>query len=224
LKILLVEDDRETSDVLAQGLRDEGHGVDVAADGRRGLDLAAAEWDLLIVDRMLPGLDGLTLVQKMRGRGDRTPVLFLSTMSGVDDRVTGLQAGGDDYLVKPFVFAELVARVNALGRRRFSAERQSRLVVADLELDLIARRVVRAGSEIDLQPREFRLLEYLMRNPGQVVTRSMLLEKVWDFHFDPHTNVVETQISRLRTKVDKGHPVALIQTIRSVGYCLRAPG
>jgi two-component system, OmpR family, response regulator len=225
LRILLVEDDPETADYVVQGLKEEGHRVVVGADGREGLFLAAGEaWDLVIVDRMLPGLDGLALVRTLRSSGIQTPVLFLTTLGGIDDRVTGLNAGGDDYLVKPFAFAELVARVNALGRRPRQTAAETRLKVADLEMDLLARTTRRGGQAIELQPREFRLLEYLMRHAGQVVTRTMLLENVWDFHFDPRTNVVETHISRLRGKIDKGFEAELIHTVRGAGYCLRAPG
>jgi two-component system, OmpR family, response regulator len=224
MKILLVEDDVETADYILQGLQEEGHRVVVDRDGRDGLFLATDQsWDLVIVDRMLPGVDGVTLVRSLRGGGVTTPVLFLTTLGGIDDRVAGLNAGGDDYLVKPFAFAELVARVAALGRRPRQTAAETRLKVGDLELDLLGRTTHRAGLEIDLQPREFRLLEYLMRHTGQVVTRTMLLENVWDFHFDPRTNVVETHISRLRGKVDKGFEPELIHTIRGAGYCLRAP-
>ncbi len=224
MKILLVEDDVETADYVLQGLQEEGHLVVVDQDGRNGLFLAADQsWDLIIVDRMLPGIDGVTLVRTLRGSGVTTPVLFLTTLGGIDDRVAGLNAGGDDYLVKPFAFAELVARVAALGRRPRQTAAETRLRVGDLEIDLLGRTTHRAGVEIDLQPREFRLLEYLMRHAGQVVTRTMLLENVWDFHFDPRTNVVETHISRLRGKVDKGFEPELIHTVRGAGYCLRAP-
>lgn len=224
MKILLVEDDRETANHVVEGLQEEGHRVAVASDGRDGLCRAAGDaWDLLIVDRMLPKLDGLALVRTIRGGGIPTPVLFLTTLGGIDDRVMGLDAGGDDYLVKPFAFAELVARVHALGRRPRQTAPETKLKIADLEMDLLARRTQRAGQNIELQPREFRLLEYLMRHAGQVVTRTMLLENVWDFHFDPHTNVVETHISRLRGKIDKGFVPELIHTVRGTGYCLRAP-
>jgi two-component system, OmpR family, response regulator len=224
LKILLVEDDPQTSDHLAQGLREDGQRVDIVSDGREGFLRATGEpWDLLIVDRMVPGLDGLDMVRMIRASGITAPVLFLTTLGGIDDRVMGLEAGGDDYLVKPFAFAELIARVHALGRRPWQATRETRLRVADLELDLLSRTTQRGGRGIDLQPREFRLLEYLMRHAGQTVTRTMLLENVWDFHFDPHTNVVETHISRLRGKVDKGFAPELIHTIRGTGYSLRAP-
>ncbi|PPQ30474.1 response regulator transcription factor [Rhodopila globiformis] len=223
MRILLVEDDPETATYLEEGLRGENHDLHVAADGRAGLLRAAAEsWDLLIIDRMLPGLDGLALVRTLRASGNATPVLFLTTMGGIDDRVAGLNAGGDDYLVKPFAFAELVARVTALGRRPQGAVPETVLRVADLEMDLLARTVKRAGHPVDLQPREFRLLEYLMRHAGQVVTRTMLLEGVWNFSFDPKTNIVDSHISRLRGKIDRGQP-ELIHTIRGAGYCVRAP-
>jgi len=180
-------------------------------------------FDLLIVDRMIPGLDGLTLVKSLRTAGHHTPVLFLTALGGVEDRVSGLNAGGDDYLVKPFAFSELAARVAALGRRPRTTAAETRLHVLDLELDLLSRTVRRRGELIELQPREFRLLEYLMRHAGQVVTRTMLLEHVWDIHFDPRTNVVETHISRLRAKVDKGFEAELIHTVRGAGYCVRGP-
>jgi len=222
VKILLVEDDAETANYLLQGLKEAAHNIEVAPNGRDGLFRAAGEdWDLLIVDRMLPALDGLAMVRTLRGAGVSTPVLFLTTLGGVGDRVDGLNAGGDDYLVKPFAFAELTARVAALGRRPRRAAPETTLKVADLEMDLLARIVRRGAEDIDLQPREFRLLEYLMRHANQVVTRTMLLENVWDFHFDPHTNVVETHVSRLRGKIDKGHTSPLIHTVRGAGYCLR---
>ena len=224
MKILLLEDDAETADYVKNGLSEEGHVVLVASTGNEGLFQASEEsFDLLIVDRMLPGLDGLTVVKTLRDAGNQTPVLFLTTLGGVDDRVSGLNAGGDDYLIKPFAFAELVARVTALGRRPPKIAASTNLRVADLEIDMLARSVRRRGKPIDLQPREFRLLEYLARHAGQVVTRTMLLENVWDFHFDPRTNVVETHISRLRGKIDKGFDVDLIHTVRGAGYCLRAP-
>jgi two-component system OmpR family response regulator len=197
--------------------------VDAAANGRDGLFLAAGEaYDVMIVDRMLPGLDGLGIVKTARAAGVTTPVLFLTTMGGIEDRVEGL-AVGDDYLVKPFAFAELMARINALARRPPIAQVPTVLRVADLEMDLISRKVRRAGREIELQPREFRLLEYLMRNAGRVVTRTMLLEQVWEFHFDPKTNIVETHISRLRSKIDRGFDTELLETVRGSGYLLRAP-
>ncbi len=224
MNILLVEDDAETADYLVQGLSDEGHAVSVAANGRDGLFRATGQdWDLLIVDRMLPGLDGLALVRTLRVGGIETPVLFLTTMGGVGDRVTGLRAGGDDYIVKPFALAELAARVEALGRRPHHTPAETVLRVADLEMDLLARTVRRAGRPIELQRREFQLLEYLMRHAGQVVTRTMLLEHVWDFHFDPRTNVVESHVSRLRGKLDQGGAPELIHTVRGAGYCIRAP-
>jgi two-component system, OmpR family, response regulator len=225
MKILVIEDDPETAEYVANGLAEEGHLLARAASGNEGLFRAAGEsFDLLIVDRMLPGLDGLSLVKTLRGAGNHTPVLFLTTLGGVGDRVSGLNAGGDDYLIKPFAFAELAARVAALGRRPRASTAETGFRVADLELDLLSRSVRRAGQEIVLQPREFRLLEYLMRHAGQVVTRTMLLENVWDFHFDPRTNVVETHMSRLRGKIDKGFAVELVHTVRGAGYCLRAPG
>ncbi|HEX4583589.1 MAG TPA: response regulator transcription factor [Burkholderiaceae bacterium] len=223
MKILVVEDDAETANYVLQGLQEEGHNVAVASDGRDGLFRAAGEdWDLLIVDRMLPRLDGLAILRTLRGGGVGTPVLFLTTLGGIDDRVDGLNAGADDYLVKPFAFSELAARVAALGRRPRRAAQESTLKVADLEMNLLARTVRRGTEEVDLQPREFRLLEYLLRHADQVVTRTMLLENVWDFHFDPHTNVVESHISRLRGKIDKGRARPLIHTVRGAGYCLRA--
>jgi two-component system OmpR family response regulator len=223
VRILLIEDDDETAAYVVEGLQGGGHNVQVAADGRAGLLSAASEtWDLLIVDRMLPGLDGLGVVRTLRASGIGAPVLFLTTMGGIDDRVTGLNAGGDDYLVKPFAFAELAARVTALGRRRQHTSPETVLRVADLEVDLLARSACRGGQAIDLQPREFELLEYLMRHAGQVVTRTMLLENVWDFHFDPRTSLVESHISRLRGKIDRGRP-ELIHTLRGSGYCIRAP-
>jgi two-component system OmpR family response regulator len=224
MRILVVEDDVETADYLVGGLEEEGHAVSRSGNGRDGLFLAMTEtFDLLIVDRMLPELDGLTVVKTLRAGRIETPVLFLTTMAGIDDRVTGLNAGGDDYLVKPFAFSELVARVKALSRRPRGTAVETRFTVADLELDLLKRMVKRAGHEIQLQPREFRLLEYLMRHAGQVVTRTMLLDNVWNYHFDPRTNVVESHLSRLRTKIDKGFTPELIHTVRGAGYCLRAP-
>jgi len=223
MKLLLVEDDPQTAAYVAKGLKEAGHVIDHAANGRDGLFLAAeGKHDCLIIDRNLPGIDGLALVKTIRGAGVRTPVLFLTTMGGIDDRVEGLRSGGDDYLVKPFAFAELTARIDALLRRPPMAQAETVLRVADLELDALRRTVTRAGRRIDLQPREFRLLEFLMRHAGQVVTRTMLLEGVWEFHFDPQTNIVETHVSRLRAKVDRDFDKELIQTIRGAGYCLRA--
>ena len=224
MKLLVIEDDRETADFIARGLTEHGHVVDVAADGRDGLlQASGGEYDVLIVDRMLPGIDGLGVVRTLRAAGTRTPVLFLTAMGGISDRVEGLDVGGDDYLVKPFAFAELNARVGALGRRPALPEVTTVLRVGDLEMDLLARRTTRAGRDIDLQPQEFRLLEFLMRHPERVVTRTMLLEGVWGFHFDPRTSVVETHISRLRAKIDRDFPLPLLHTVRGSGYSLRAP-
>ncbi len=223
MRILVIEDDRETSTYIANGLIEEGHSVDSFADGRDGLLQATAEdYDVMIVDRMLPGLDGLSLVRTLRGAGRQTPVIFLTSLGGVDDRVTGLEAGGDDYIAKPFAFSELLARIHALARRPPLRGEETVLTVGDLQMDLIKRTVTRRGERIDLQPREFRLLEALMRNKGRVLTRTMLLERVWDFHFDPKTSVVETHISRLRTKVDKPFDRELIQTVRGTGYRIYA--
>jgi two-component system, OmpR family, response regulator len=223
MKILLIEDDAETANYVAAGLREHGHVVDVAANGRDGLFHASeGRYDLLIVDRMLPGLDGLAIVKTLRGVGVPTPALFLTTLAGVEDRVEGLNAGGDDYLTKPFAFSELLARVHALARRPRVATEPTVLCVADLELDLLKRRATRAGQPIELLPIELRLLEYLLRHVGQTITRTMLLEHVWDFHFDPKTNVVETNISRLRAKIDKPFARELIHTVRGSGYRLDA--
>ncbi|WP_237480273.1 winged helix-turn-helix domain-containing protein [Lichenibacterium dinghuense] len=225
MKILLVEDDARMADYTADGLSQAGHVVDVARTGRDGLFMAASgSHDVIIVDRMLPGMDGLALVKVARGAGLTTPVLFLTTMGGINDRVEGLEAGGDDYLVKPFAFAELAARVAALVRRPPLSAHPSVLRIADLDIDCAKRTVARRGVLIPLQPREFRLLEFLARREGQVVTKTMLLEQVWDFHFDPQTSVVETHMSRLRAKMDRDFPPELIHTIRGAGYVLRAPG
>ena len=224
MKVLLIEDDQETSAYVARGLREQGHVVDLAATGRDGLFLATeGGHDVLIVDRMLPGLDGIGLVQALRGTGVKAPVLFLTALGGVGDRVRGLDAGGDDYLVKPFAFAELLARVNALARRPPLSDTPTVLQAGDLEIDLLGRTVTRGGKTIDLQPREFQLLAFLMRNADRVVTRTMLLEAVWDFHFDPRTNIVETHISRLRSKLAQPGGGDLIFTIRGAGYVLRPP-
>ena len=224
MRILLIEDDTRTSDYVARGLKESGHVCDVFMDGQEGLFQAMHErYDVLIVDRMLPGLDGLSVVKALRSAGKKTPVLFLTSIGGIDDRVEGLEAGGDDYLVKPFAFSELLARVNALARRPPAISEQTILQVGDLSMDLVRRRVTRSGQEIELQPREFTLLEVLMRNQGRVVTRTMLLERVWDFHFDPKTSVVETHISRLRTKIDKPFGDPLLHTVRNTGYSIRAP-
>ena len=224
MKVLLIEDDAETSAYVARGLREHGHVVDLAATGRDGLFLATdGGHDVLIVDRMLPGIDGIGLVQALRSTGVKAPVLFLTALGGVGDRVRGLEAGGDDYLVKPFAFAELHARLNALARRPPLSDRPTVLGAGDLEMDLLKRTVMRGGREIELQPREFQLLEFLMRNADRVVTRTMLLESVWDFHFDPKTNIVETHVSRLRSKLAQHGGPELIQTVRSAGYVLRTP-
>jgi two-component system, OmpR family, response regulator len=224
MKVLVVEDDAETAAYIVNGLIEHGHIVDHARTGHDGLFLASeASYEVAIVDRMLPGLDGLSLVKALRSGRIGMAVLFLTNLGGIDDRVEGLDAGGDDYLVKPFAFSELLARVNALGRRPAMPTVETLLRVADLEIDLLKRSVARGSRSIDLQPREFKLLECLMRNAGRVMTRTMLLEKVWDFHFDPKTNIVETHMSRLRAKVDRGYACDLIHTVRGSGYLLRAP-
>ena len=224
MRILLVEDDRKTADYIARGFAEAGHVCDVMANGRQALVQATHEpYDVFVVDRMVPELDGLSLVKAVRAAGVKMPVLFLTAIGGVDDRVEGLEAGGDDYLVKPFAFSELLARVNALARRPPVQEQKTVLRTADLELDLVKRTVTRGGVRIELQPREFSLLEVLMRNEGRVMTRTMLLERVWDFHFDPKTSVVETHISRLRAKIDRPFAVQLLHTIRNTGYSLHAP-
>ncbi|MBN8889263.1 MAG: DNA-binding response regulator [Rhodospirillales bacterium 70-18] len=224
MRILVVEDDKDVAGFVVKGLKEAGHVVEHANNGRDGLFLGASEgFDAIVLDRMLPGgVDGLRLLETLRSQGNNTPVLFLSAMAQVDDRVRGLRAGGDDYMTKPFVFAELLARVEALARRSKGEGPVTKLLVADLEMDLLARQVKRAGQKVDLQPREFRLLEFLMRHAGQVVTRTMLLEGVWDYHFDPQTNVIDVHVSRLRQKVDKPFPVPLIHTVRNAGYMLRA--
>ena len=224
MRILVVEDDRDVAGFVVKGLKEAGHVVEHTANGRDGLFLAASEsFDAIVLDRMLPGgVDGLRLLETLRSQGNATPVLFLSAMAQVDDRVRGLKAGGDDYMTKPFAFAELLARVEALTRRGKGEGPATKLVVADLEMDLLSRGVKRAGQKVELQPREFRLLEYLMRHAGQVVTRTMLLEGVWDYHFDPQTNVIDVHVSRLRQKVDKPFDGPLIHTVRNAGYMLRA--
>lgn len=219
MKLLLIEDDATTAAYVARGLREEGHVVDHLTDGREALAQAMREgYDVLIVDRMLPGLDGLSLVRALRSAKVTTPALFLTAMGGVDDRIEGLRAGGDDYLVKPFAFGELSARIDVLGRRSAQPVVETVLKAGDLTMDLIARKVTRAGREIELLPREFTLLEHLLRRKGRVQTRTMLLESVWDLSFDPQTNVVETHISRLRAKVDKPFGRELIRTVRGAGY------
>ncbi len=223
MKILVIEDDSETASYIAKGLGESGHSVDVATDGREGLIQAVAgTYDVLIVDRMLPGLEGLAVVETLRKTGDATPVLFLSAKGRVEDRVKGLKAGADDYLVKPFAFSELLARLEALTRRRPGQAELTCLRLADLEMDLLSRSVKRGGREIELLPRAFTLLEVLMRHEGQVVTRTMLLEQVWDYHFDPQTNVIDVHMSRLRQKIDKDAEHPLLETVRGAGYMLRA--
>lgn len=224
MRILIIEDDDETAEYIAAALSSQGHMVDRTGDGRDGLLLStSAVYEVTIVDRMLPGIDGLSLVKKLRERRSPTAILFLTNLGGIDDRVEGLEAGGDDYLVKPFAISELLARVNALARRPALSGAETVLRVGGLQLDLLKRTVSRDGRSIDLQPREFKLLECLMRHAGRVVTRTMLLEMVWDFHFDPKTNIVETHVSRLRAKVDRGFDSDLIHTVRGSGYSIRAP-
>jgi two-component system, OmpR family, response regulator len=220
--ILLIEDDTEAAKFLVKGLRESGYTVDHAADGREGLFRGTeGQFDLVVTDRMLPHIDGLTIIQLMRQKGITTPVLVLSALGSVDDRIRGLKAGGDDYLTKPFAFAELLARIEALLRRRSSVPDTTKLKVADLEFDLLARRVTRSGREIELTARELKLLEFLMRRAGQVVTRTMLLEGVWDLHFDPQSNLIDVHISRLRQAIDRGSDRPLIHTVRGSGYVLR---
>ncbi|MGO4260172.1 winged helix-turn-helix domain-containing protein [Lysobacter sp. TAB13] len=222
MRVLLVEDDPHTAAFIAKGLREDGHTVDHADNGKDGLFLATTEnVDAIVLDRMLPALDGLTLLQTLRGAGNRTPVLLLTALGEVDHRVEGLRAGADDYLVKPFAYAELSARLDSVLRRGSSGGSEpTRLRVADLELDLLSREARRGDKRIELQPREFRLLEYLMRQAERVVTRTMLLEAVWDYHFDPQTNVIDVHISRLRQKIDQGYPRPLLHTVRGAGYRL----
>nr|WP_298726933.1 response regulator transcription factor [uncultured Steroidobacter sp.] len=222
MKLLLIEDDLQAAEYLIKSLRDIGYSVDHSSDGRDGLEKATQRhYDVIIADRQLPHVDGLTIITTLRERNDRTPVLILSALGTVDDRVHGLKAGGDDYLTKPFAFAELLARIEALSRRGTALAESSRLKVADLELDLLARKVTRAGQNIDLTTKEFQLLEFLMRRPGQVVTRTMLLEGVWNLHFDPQTNITDVHMSRLRNAVDKGFSRPLIHTVRGAGYVLK---
>jgi two-component system OmpR family response regulator len=224
MRILLIEDDRKIAEYVNRGFIEAGHSCDVIDNGHDALFHASREpYDVLVVDRMIPGLDGLSVVKAIRAAHVSVPVIFLTSIGGVDDRVEGLEAGGDDYLVKPFAFSELMARVNALGRRPPVSEQKTVWRVADLELDLVRRKVTRAGQSIDLQPREFTLLEVLMRGEGRVLTRTMLLELVWDFHFDPKTSVVETHISRLRAKIDRPFDTPLLHTVRNTGYSLHAP-
>ena len=221
MRALIVEDDRTIGDFVAKGLREAGFAVDQAADGAAGLTLALdAEPDVMVVDVMLPKRDGLALIEELRRRGRTTPVLVLSARRSVDDRVKGLQAGGDDYLTKPFAFAELLARVQALVRRATRAAEPTSLTVEDITLDLLTRKVVRDGRPIDLRPREFALLEYLMRNRGKVVSKTMILSHVWEYSFDPQTNIVDVLVSRLRDRIDKPFERKLLQTVRGVGYVL----
>ena len=224
MRILIIEDDAETAAYVVDGLKRKGHAADHVSDGRDGLMQASAKtYDAIVIDWMLPGLDGLAIVKKIRERGVKTPVLFLTARGGIDDRVEGLDAGSDDYLIKPFANSELLARLNALPRRPPLAEVETILRVADLEMDLVSRRVKRGDEDITLRPREFRLLEYLMRNAGRVVTRTMLLEKVWEIYFDPKTKIVETNVSRLRAKIDREPGRRLIYTIRGSGYVISPP-
>ena len=222
MRILVIEDDRDAASWLMKGLKESGHVADHAANGEDGLALALETiHDILVVDRMLPKMDGLTIIRTLRAKGVTTPVLILSALSDVDERVKGLRAGGDDYLAKPYSFAELLARVEGLGRRSGQETQETRLKALDLEIDLLTRSVTRAGQNILLQPREFKLLEYLMRNAGHIVTRTMLLENVWDYHFDPQTNVIDVHVSRLRSKIEKGFDSPILQTVRGAGYMIR---
>ena len=223
MRILVIEDDQEAAAYMVKGLGEHGHTADHAATGEDGVMMAASGYDVIVLDRMLPGMDGLAAASTLRASGDTTPILFLSALGQVDDRVKGLKAGGDDYLVKPYAFAELLARIEALTRRR-GDEPPTGMRVADLEIDLLTRRVQRGGARIDLQPREFKLLEYLARNADQVVTRTMLLENVWEYNFDPQTNVIDVHISRLRSKIDKGFAKPLLHTVRGAGYRLSETG
>jgi two-component system, OmpR family, response regulator len=222
MRLLIIEDDRDAADYLVKAFREVGHVADHAADGEEGLGLALdGGYDVLIIDRMLPKLDGLTVIGQLRAKGNAAPALILSALGAVDDRVRGLRAGGDDYLPKPYSFSELLARVEVLARRHTGRGEETQYRVADLELDRLSHRVVRGSEEISLQPREFRLLEYLMKHAGQVVTRTMLLENVWDYHFDPQTNIIDVHISRLRSKIDKGFAQPLLHTVRGAGYMIR---
>lgn len=222
MKVLIIEDDRQAAGYLKKALAEAGHVADVAHDGNDGYQMAAhGSYDALIVDRMLPGRDGLSIVAQLRAESDNTPALILSALGEVDDRVTGLRAGGDDYLTKPYAFSELLARLEVLQRRTQNGEGETAYRVGDLELDRLSRRVTRAGQDITLQPREFRLLEYLMRNADRVVTRTMLLEHVWDYHFDPQTNVIDVHVSRLRAKIEKDFDKPLLHTVRGAGYVMR---
>ncbi len=222
MRLLIIEDDREAADYLVKAFREVGHVADSATDGEEGLALALdGQYDVMIIDRMLPKMDGLSVIGALRSKAVETPVLILSALGQVDDRVKGLRTGGDDYLAKPYAFSELLARIEALARRRGNRGEETVYRVGDLELNRLSHEVKRAGQELQLQPREFRLLEYLMRHAGQVVTRTMLLENVWDYHFDPQTNVIDVHISRLRSKIDKGFAQALLHTVRGAGYMIR---
>lgn len=224
MRVLIIEDDAETAAFLRAGLQQHGHIADHVTSGRDGLLIAVgSNYDVLVVDRLLPEMDGLSVVKALRAAGVRSPVLFLTAVSGLDDRVEGLLAGGDDYLGKPFAISEVLARLTALARRPPLSDIQTILRVADLEMDLLSRRVSRAGTKVDLQRREFQLLEYLLRNVGRVVTRSMLLENIWEYNFEPRTKIVETHISRLRSKINPDGGPDLIETIRGVGYVIRPP-
>ena len=223
MRILVIEDDKDAASWLVKGLKESGHIVDHAVDGDKGLELAVSgTYDVLIVDRMLPKLDGLAIIRHLRAQDNKVPILILSALSDVDERVTGLRSGGDDYLAKPYSFAELLARVEGLGARKLLDPKDAKLKAMDLEMDLMTRTVTRGGKPIVLQPREFKLLEYLVRHAGHIVTRTMLLENVWDYHFDPQTNVIDVHVSRLRGKLDKGFVQPLLQTVRGAGYMIRA--
>jgi two-component system, OmpR family, response regulator len=223
-RVLVIEDDPETADQLVDHLEARGYQTDLALNGEDGLRLASgADYAVLTIDRLLPGIDGITIIRRLRKAGVATPALIISALGEVDDRVRGLRAGGDDYLVKPFAFAELLARVEALARRSDTVVKETVLRVGDLELDLVSRTVKRGGAEINLLPREFQVLEYLVRNEGHVVPRAMLLEQVWDLHFDPTTNIIDVYVGRVRRKVDTDQAYPLIHTVRGVGFCVRAP-
>ncbi|MFZ8898217.1 MAG: winged helix-turn-helix domain-containing protein [Alphaproteobacteria bacterium] len=223
MRILVIEDDKEAASYMVKGLSEHGHVADHVHDAESGLVMAESGYDVIVLDRMLPGMDGLQAAQNLRGNGFTTPILFLSALGEVDDRVTGLKAGGDDYLVKPFAFSELLARLEALARRR-GEEPQTEILIGDLEINLLSRRVTRGGQRIELQPREFKLLEFLARHSDRVVTRTMLLENVWEYNFDPQTNVIDVHVSRLRSKIDKGFQLPLLHTVRGAGYRLSEKG
>jgi two-component system, OmpR family, response regulator len=223
-RILVVEDDSETAEQLVESLATSGYQVDLAVDGNDGLSRArSADYAVMTIDRMLPGMDGISIIRRLRGDGIATPALIISALGEIDDRVRGLRAGGDDYLVKPFAFAELLARVDALARRSATVMKETMLRVGDLKLDLVSRTVTRCGRDIELLPREFQVLEYLVRNQGQIVPRAMLLQHVWDLHFDPTTNIIDVYVGRVRRKVDDRQAYPLIHTVRGVGFCVRAP-